>query len=150
MVLGQIRIILWNRLACLLKRFRFSGKWEGSESESLKTPILPFQSCGTKTWNVSNRFTYETFWFFPFGTAPSNSSLNLKRFTLPNGALISGIIWNKTKMICLLNLKRGLNQQHNISLNLKRFTSIPTMWHAECISWNALVEKILFLGGNSY
>jgi hypothetical protein len=25
--------------------------------------------------------------FFPFGTASSDSSLNLKRFTLPNGAL---------------------------------------------------------------
>jgi hypothetical protein len=25
--------------------------------------------------------------FFPFGTAPSDSSLNMKRFTLSNGAL---------------------------------------------------------------
>jgi hypothetical protein len=31
-------------------------------------------------------FTFETFRFSPFGTAPSDSSLNLKRFTLPNRA----------------------------------------------------------------
>jgi hypothetical protein len=36
-----------------------------SESELLETPILPFHGCSTKTQNVSNRFTSETFWFFP-------------------------------------------------------------------------------------
>jgi hypothetical protein len=71
-----------------VKTFQIQWKWEGSESESLETPILPFYGSNTKTWNVSNRFTSETFWFSPFGTAPSDSSLNLKRFTLPNGTLV--------------------------------------------------------------
>jgi hypothetical protein len=48
-----------------VETFQNQWKWEGSESESLKTPILPFHCCSTKTWNVSNRFTSETFRFFP-------------------------------------------------------------------------------------
>jgi hypothetical protein len=51
--------------APFVETFQIQWKWEGSQSESLETPIFSFQGCSTKTWNVSNRFTSKTFWFFP-------------------------------------------------------------------------------------
>jgi hypothetical protein len=86
MILGRIRINLWSRLARLLKRFRFSENEKEVNQNHLKHLFCRFTIAVKKleTFQINSALKY--FHFSPFGTAPSNSSLNQKRFSLPNGA----------------------------------------------------------------
>jgi hypothetical protein len=52
-----------------MKRFRFSENEKEVNQNHLETHILLFYGCSTKTQNISNQFTSETFQFFSFETA---------------------------------------------------------------------------------
>jgi hypothetical protein len=70
-------------LARLLKRFGFSGNEKEVNQNHLKHLFCRFTVAVQKleTLQTDSRFNV-----LPFGTAPSDSSLNQKRFSLPNGA----------------------------------------------------------------
>jgi hypothetical protein len=72
-----------------VEMFQIQWKWEGSESESLETPILSFHGCSTKAWNVSNRFTCETFRFFPIWNCSRWFKSESKTFHLAKWVIVS-------------------------------------------------------------
>jgi hypothetical protein len=73
-------------LARLLKRFRISENEKEVNQNHLKHLFYRFIVAVQKLEMFQTDSPLKRFDFFPFGTAPSDSSLNLKRFTLPNGA----------------------------------------------------------------
>jgi hypothetical protein len=86
MILSRIRITLRNRLARLLKRFGFSENEKEVNQNHLKHLFYRFPVAVQKLETFQTDSPLKRFNIFPFGTAPSDSSLNQKRFSLPNGA----------------------------------------------------------------
>jgi hypothetical protein len=71
-----------------MKRFRFSENEKEVNQNHLETHILLFYGCSTKTRNISNQFTSETFQFFSFKTAQMIKP-ELKYFTWPKAKHLS-------------------------------------------------------------
>jgi hypothetical protein len=72
----------------LLKRFRFSGNEKEVNQNHLKHLFCRFMVAVQKLETFQTDSPLKCFDFFLFETAPSDSNLNLKCFTLPNGTLV--------------------------------------------------------------
>jgi hypothetical protein len=81
---------LWNRLTCLLKRFRFSEN-EKEVNNKLKHIFCCFMFTVQKLEMFQSDSPLKRFNFFPFKAALIDSSLNLKHFTLSTGILKKGV-----------------------------------------------------------
>jgi hypothetical protein len=88
MILGRIKITLLNHLTRLLKHFRFSGNEKQVNQNHLKYLFCCFMVATQKLETFLTDSPLKYFIFFPFGTAPSDSSLNQKHFSLLNGTLL--------------------------------------------------------------
>jgi hypothetical protein len=75
-------------LARLLKRFEFSGNKKEVNQNYLKHLFCRFMVAVQKLKMFQTDSPLKHFDFSLFGTAPSDSSLNQKCFTLPNGPLV--------------------------------------------------------------
>jgi hypothetical protein len=80
MILGLIKITLWNRLTHLLKYFRFNKNEKKMNHNHLKTSIFYFIVTVQKLETFQTDLTLKHFKFFSFGTVPNDSSLNQKCF----------------------------------------------------------------------
>jgi hypothetical protein len=108
-----------------VETFQIQWKWEGSELESLETPILPFHGCSTKTQNVSNWFTSETFRFLT--------------------------VWNRSKWFkpeseTFLLAKQGLI----VLLEFRLLISVHILyWYLQCLFWVLILLELLKIANAS-